>query len=92
MQKELPLLWVKKIKAIISMFRKSKNFGDFLEAKVGKPERLKGYVEQVYSIHITRNVRLIIELIDEESIKLCEVIEVKGVNDYHGKKENWYIS
>lgn len=92
MKKKLPSLWVKKINNLIDLLSESDNFGEFLDFKIGKPERLKGYVERVYSIHITRNVRLIIELIDEQSIKLCEVIEVKGVNDYHGKKENWFIS
>ena len=68
------------------------NFGIFLTLGLGKPEPLKGYRAVTYAIHITPNVRLIVELkCDKEEVKNCEELEVKGVDDYHGGKENWYI-
>ena len=46
-----------------------------------------------YSLRVTANVRLIIEMnATEDTVKICEEIEVEGVGDYHGEKNNWYIS
>ncbi len=57
-------------------------FGDFLKLGLGKPEQLTGY----------KNVRLILEPnATQDTIKICTEIEVEGVSDYHGSKENWYI-
>ena len=43
--------------------------------------------------YFTDYARLIIELnATEETVRLCEEVEVEGVNDYHGGKENWYIN
>ena len=30
--------------------------------------------------------------IDEATVMICSEIEVEGVCDYHGSKENWYLS
>lgn len=36
--------------------------------------------------------RLIIEPnATQDTIMICTEIEVEGVSDYHGSKENWYI-
>ena len=38
------------------------------------------------------NVRLIIEPnAEQDTVMICTEIEVEGVSDYHGSKENWYI-
>lgn len=67
-------------------------FGDFLKLGLGKPEQLRGYKQACYSLHIAPNARLIIEPdATQDTIMICTEIEVKGVSDYHGSKENWYI-
>ena len=67
-------------------------FGDFLKVGLGRPEQLKGYEQIRYSLHISANVRLIIEPnATQDTIMICEEIEIEGVSDYHGGKENWYI-
>ena len=44
-------------------------------------------------LRVTANVRLIIELnATEDTVKICEEIEVEGVGDYHGDKNTWDIS
>ena len=65
-------------------------FGDFLKVGLGHPEPLKGKDAGKYSVHITGNVRLIMQP-KGEAVVICEVIEMEGVVDYHGDQETWYI-
>ena len=83
---------MRSIKKLIDYLKAADNFGIFLSVGLGKPERLVGYEQITYSLHISANVRLIIELNAEmDTIKICEELEVEGVSDYHGGKDNWYI-
>ena len=94
MQKKMPFDWVRKVKKIMQWLEAADKFGDFLTLGLGKPERLKANGEQIlYSLHISANVRLIIELnATYDTVMICSEIEVEGVCDYHGNKENWYLS
>lgn len=70
----------------------AEHFGDFLALGLGKPEQLKGYSDIRYSIRVTGNVRLIVALnAAQDTVLICTELEVEGVSDYHGDKENWYI-
>lgn len=92
MKKKLPFEWVRSIKKLMDYLKAADNFGIFLSLGLGKPERLSGYKEIRYSLHVSANVRLIIELnATADTVKICEEIEVEGVSDYHGDKDNWYI-
>ena len=60
--------------------------------RLGKPEQLEGCESIRYSLHVAANVRLIIEPnAEQDTVMICTEIEVEGVSDYHGSKENWYI-
>lgn len=92
MQKKLPFEWVKTIKKHVNRLRAAECFGDFLMLGLGKPEPLEGYKNIRYSLHVAPNARLIIEPnATQETVMICSEIEVKGVSDYHGSKEDWYI-
>ena len=92
MKKQIPNDWVRTIKKHLDRLEAAECFGDFLDLGVGKPERLEGYEDIRYSLHVTPNVRLIISLDAEpEKIRECTEFEVKGVCDYHGSKTTWYI-
>lgn len=92
MKKKLPFEWVRAIKKLMDQLVAADNFGIFLSLGLGKPEQLSGYKQITYSLHAYANVRLIIELnANQDTVKICEEIEVKGVSDYHGDKDNWYI-
>jgi len=92
MQKILPAEWVRTIKKHMVRLEAAECFGDFLKLGLGKPEQLTGYHNPRYSLHISANVRLIIEPnATQDTIMICNEIEVEGVIDYHGSKENWYI-
>ena len=93
MRKKLPFEWVRSIKKHINHLKAAETFGDFLALRLGRPEPLAGYENVRYSIRVSANVRLIVEPnADQDSIMICSEVEVKGVCDYHGSKENWYIS
>lgn len=92
MQKKLSFEWVRAIKKHMDRLKAADTFGDFLKLNLGRPEQLIGYKRIRYSLRVASNVRLIIELnANQNEVMICKEIEVKGVSDYHGTKENWYI-
>lgn len=92
LQKTLGFEWTRTIKKHLNNLRAADCFGDFLKLGIGKPEQLTGYKEITYSLHVSPNARLIIELnAAQDTIMICDEIEIEGVSDYHGDKENWYI-
>ncbi len=92
MQRVIPIDWVRTIKKHIDRLEAAECFGDFLRLGLGKPEMLSGPGGIRYSLHVVANVRLILLLdADKESVNDCRELEVEGVCDYHGGKENWYI-
>lgn len=92
MQKKLRPEWVRTIKKHINHLEAADCFGDFLKLGLGKPEQLTGYKKTRYSLHVSANVRLIIEPnVEQNEVMLCTEVEVEGVCDYHGDKENWFI-
>ncbi len=93
MQRKLPFEWVRAIKKQMNYLEAADTFGDYLQLGLGKPEPLSGFANIRYSIHVTANVRLIVEPnATQDTVLICDEIEVEGVTDYHGSKENWYIS
>jgi proteic killer suppression protein len=91
MQKTIPFEWVRAIKKHIDRLEAADTFGDFLLLNLGHPEQLEGY-EMRYSLRVAPNVRLIIEPnATQDTVMICSEIEIEGVCDYHGSKENWYI-
>lgn len=92
MKKVLPADWVRTIKKHMDRLEAAECFGDFLKLGLGKPEQLKGYAQIRYSLHIAPHARLLLEPnASQDTIMICTEIEVEGVSDYHGGKENWYI-
>lgn len=92
LKKELPMEWVRTIKKHLDHLIAADYFGDFLKLALGRPEPLIGYEQIRYSLRVSANARLIIEPnATQDTIMICEEIEIKGVSDYHGDKENWYI-
>lgn len=92
MQKELPADWVRTIKKHMDRLEAAECFGDFLALGLGKPEQLTGYENIRYSLRVAAHARLIIEPnATQDTVMICTEIEVEGVSDYHGSKENWYI-
>ena len=92
LKKVLPADWVRTIKKHLNNLEAADCFGDFLKLGLGKPEQLTGYKQIRYSLRVSANARLIIEPnATQDTIMICDEIEIEGVSDYHGDKENWYI-
>ena len=88
----LPADWGRTLWKHLLHLKAADCFGDILDLHLGRPEILKGYKQPHGSLRIAGNVRLIIRLeATHFSIRDCTEIEVKGVCDYHGGKDNWYI-
>lgn len=83
------------VKKRIDRLRAAECFWDFWTLGLGKPEILTtGTPRKLCSIHMPPNVRLIVKLTTDtskEGMMKCNTIEVIGVCDYHGGKENWFI-
>ena len=93
LKKILPTDWVKAIKKHMDRLEAAECFSDFLSLGLGRPEQLSGYADIRYSLRIAANARLIIALdATKDTIETCTEVAVEGVIDYHGYKENWYIS
>ena len=92
MKKHLPAEWVRTIKKHVDRLKSADTFGDFLKLNLGHPEPLKGKNLGKYSLRISGNVRLIVQPnATGDAVMICKEVEMKGVVDYHGDKESWYI-
>ena len=96
MQRKIGNDITKIVKKRINALTASKNMDVYFSTGLGKPHMLSGNMKGYISISLTANYRLIIQPIsDDENIvelKVCRIVEVKGVDDYHGGKSNWLIS
>ena len=56
---------------------------------------MEGDFDKYYAIFITENYIIVVEpletKLDLESLKNCKVLNIKGVLDYHGGKNEWII-
>lgn len=92
MKQALPFEWVRTIKKHMDRLEAFECFGDFLKLGLGHPELLEGYPQLRYSVRVSANARLILEPnATQDTVMVCSEIEIEGVSDYHGGKENWYI-
>lgn len=85
----------KGVKRKLNQLEASNNFKEFLDIGVGDPHPLVGNLDRCFGIKITGNYRLIVEPLsdglDDDSLRKCKKIILKGVADYHGGKCEWLI-
>ena len=92
MSRKIPAEWVRNIKKCIDRLRASDNFGIFMKVRLQHHEALSGNDKGKYSVHVSKNARLIMKpSLNGEEVELSTDIEIQGVKDYHGGKDNWYI-
>ncbi len=96
LQKKVGLEIGKKVIKRLNELKASENFNFYLtKVGLGNPHPLKGEFDNCFGIDITDNYRMIVEplytKLDMESLKECKVINIKGVLDYHGGKNEWII-
>ncbi len=96
LQRKVGLEMGRKIKQRINQLEAADNFNEYLtKIGLGKPHPLEGNLDKCYGISITANYRIVIEplgtKLDLESLKNCKELNIKGVLDYHGGKNEWII-
>ena len=96
LQRKVGLEIAKKIKQRMNQLKAADNFNQYLtKIALGKPHHLEGNLDKYFGISITANYRIIVEPLDTkldlESLKECKILNIKGVLDYHGGKNEWII-
>lgn len=95
MQKTIGKDLTKTIKRRYDNLRAANNFYIYLNTGLGKPHSLQGNHKGLYGISVSANQRLIVQPITNdlstEALKNCDTIIIKGVEDYHGTKNEWLI-
>lgn len=82
-------------KRILQM-KAAPNFVSYVNTGLGNPHPLNCDLDGYYGITITGNFRLVVRPItdayDVKSLSKCDTVFVKGVVDYHGRKNDWILS
>lgn len=73
----------------------AETFQKYLSYGLGRPHPLVGDLKGDYGVSLTGNYRLIFKPVSSdlspESLKKCDTVILKGVDDYHGEKSNWIL-
>lgn len=96
LQRKVGLEMGRKIKQRMNQLKAVDNFNQYLtKIALGKPHPLEGNLDKCFGISITANYRIVVEPLetelDIESLKNCKMLNIKGVLDYHGGKNEWII-
>lgn len=95
MNKKAGQKYTKAIKKRYDQLRAAKMFDIFLSTRLGNPHKLYPDLNGYYGINVSGNIRLIIkpdtESIEPNVLKTCDTVIIKGVEDYHGGKQEWLI-
>ncbi len=79
----------------INEMKASANFKEYLNYGLGKPHPLSGNLNNLFGIHLNKNYRLIVEPLSEKmdnnGLKECKNVNIKGVIEYHDGKNEWLI-
>ncbi len=95
MKKKLGMDRARATKRRLDQLRASINFSVYLTTGLGRPHPLSGNLKGYYGVYLTGNVRLIVKpnvkSLEPEALRECDTVIIKGVMDYHGRKNEWLI-
>ena len=93
--KKVGLEMAKKMHQRFNELRASSNFKQYLDNGIGRPHLLTGNLYNLFGISLNKNYRLIVEplseMLDDDSLRKCKKVNLKGVADYHDGKCEWLI-
>lgn len=96
LQKTIGTDMAKSLKKRIAQLKAADNFKQYLDIGLGDPHPLVGNLDNLYGIKIDKNRRLIVEplseKLDDDSLRKCKKVNLKGVADYHDGKCEWIIN
>ena len=95
LKKTIGIDMTRALKQRIDQLRAADNFKEYLDIGLGDPHPLVGNLDNLFGIKINRNYRLIVEplseMLDDDSLRKCKNVNLKGVADYHDGKCEWLI-
>lgn len=95
LKKTVGIDMTKSLKKRIDQLRAADNFKEYLGIGLGDPHPLVGNLDNLFGIKINKNYRLIVEplsdTLDDDSLRKCKKVNLKGVADYHDGKCEWLI-
>lgn len=95
LKKTIGIDMARALKQRIDQIRAADNFKQFLDIGLGDPHPLVGNLDNYFGIKINKNYRLIVEplvdSLDDDSLRKCKKVNLKGVADYHDGKCEWLI-
>jgi len=95
-QKYLGKELAKILKKRINELKAADTFAKYLSFGIGKPHSLEGIAfKDCYGISIDAHRRLVVKPIAEntsaEALAECKTVEIRGIVEYHGAKNEWII-
>lgn len=95
LKKTIGIDMTRALKQRIDQLRAADNFKEYLDIGLGDPHPLVENLDNLFGIKINRNYRLIVEplseMLDDDSLRKCKKVNLKGVADYHDGKCEWLI-
>lgn len=95
LKKTIGIDMTRALKQRIDQLRAADNFKEYLDIGLGDPHPLVGILDNLFGIKINRNYRLIVEplseMLDDDLLRKCKKVNLKGVADYHDGKCEWLI-
>ena len=95
LKKTIGIDMTRALKQRIDQLRAADNFKEYLDIGLGNPHPLVGNLDNLFGIKINRNYRLIVEplseKLDDDSLRKCKKVNLKGVAYYLDGKCEWLI-
>ena len=80
----------------MKQLKAAKFFKNYLDNHIGNPHSLEGNLNTFYGVDLNAHIRLIIQPVptdlSPEALKICEIVKIIGIVDYHGGKNEWLIA
>ena len=96
LQKQIGFELAKMSKTRMKQLKAAKFFQDYLNTHIGNPHSLEGNLDTYYGVDLNPHIRLIVQPVppdlSSEALKICGIVKIIGVVDYHGGKNEWLIS
>lgn len=95
LRKKIGVEFARSVKKRMDQLRAADTITNYFDTGLGNPHWLQGNLKECISISISGNYRLVVRpkvnCKGNDILELCNIIIVKGVEDYHGTKSNWLI-
>ena len=84
------------LKKRINELKAAETFAKYLSFGIGKPHSLEGTAfKDCYGVSLDAHRRLVVKPITEnisaEALAECKTVEIRGIVEYHGTKNEWII-